>query len=156
MLEIRQFEPDNVLKIVPREPDRSILMSVADPLEYAREYVKRGPCWTLWNGDEPIACAGMIILWPHVAESWALTSESVARFPIAFHKAAKWAIEKAMFDNELFRLQVTIPETHIKSCKWIERLGFKNESTMPMYGTDGSTYIRFVKFCADRREEWVS
>src|SRR5260221_6630432 len=115
MLEIKQFQPADILAMDPREPDKSIIASIANPLEIAREYVKRGPCWTLWNGKVPIACAGMIILWPHVAGSWALTSELVSQYPICVHKAVKWAIEKVMNEHELHRLQVAIPETHLVS-----------------------------------------
>lgn len=151
MLEIRQFEPTDILAMNPREPDKSIIASIDNPLETAKEYVKRGPCWTLWNGAVPIACAGMIILWPHVAESWALTSELVSKYPVCFHRAVKWGIEKTMNEHQLYRLQVCIPETHLVSCRWIQALGFEKESTMRNYGPDAGTYFKFVKLWNDRR-----
>lgn len=134
-----------------REPDKGTISLLTDAIGMAREYAARGPCWTLWNGETPVACAGIIVLWTGVAEAWALTSPLVSQFPIGFHRAAKQVLSGAMYEYKLHRLQVSIPSTHSVSCNWIRSLGFQFEGRMEKYGPAKDDWLRFV-----RLSEWAS
>lgn len=145
MLEIREFQPLDILSLHWREPDKSITESLDNPLEIARQYAKAGPAWTaFWDGT-PAFCAGVILLWRGLGEGWVLSSDLVAQHPFAFHRAIRKHLEEVIREHKLRRVQVAIPETHTTSCRWILRLGFLYESSMPKYGPMGDTYHRFAR-----------
>jgi hypothetical protein len=144
-LQVRQFEPEDVLAISAREPDASIMASLPDPLAVAKQYRDSGPAWTGLLDGQPMVCSGVVILWPGLAEGWALTSSLAAQYPLAFHRVIKHKLNELISANNLRRVQVAIPETHQVSCRWITHLGFNCEGIMPKYGPDGADYLRFAR-----------
>lgn len=142
MLEIIPFEPEHLELIAAREPDLSVLRSMPDAKKLAAEYAERGPCWTgFWDG-QAMAAVGIVILWNHVAEGWALTSDLVRQHPCAFHRAVCHKLRYVMQKYELNRLQLSIQHSNLVSRMWAYRLGFRNEGRMKKFGPEGEDYVR--------------
>lgn len=145
MFEVRQFDPEHLLAVLPREPDRTISEGAGDLLKLARLQNDLGPAFTgFWN-ETPVACAGLNIVWPRVAEGWAYTSALVTRHPCFFHRSIARELDRLITAHNLHRVQVHIPRSHSVSQQWIMRLGFKYESELPKYGHDGETYFCFAR-----------
>jgi hypothetical protein len=143
MLEIVQFEPEHLELVMGREPDRGVLLSLPDVTRVASEYATRGPSWTgFWNG-QGMACVGLVILWPHVAEGWAYTSDLVRQHPCAFHRAVCHKLRYVMQKYELNRLQLSIQRSNTVSRMWAYRLGFRSEGKMRKFGPEGEDYVRY-------------
>jgi hypothetical protein len=59
------------------------------------KYAEAGPAFTGRIADGRIlACAGLMVQVPWVADGWMLPTPLVARYPLAFHKTVKDALEK--------------------------------------------------------------
>src|SRR5882762_6511160 len=143
MLEIKPFEPEHLALVIGREPDLGVLRSMPDVKKIAAEYATRGPCWTgFWNG-QAMASVGIVILWPHVAEGWAFTSDLVRQHPCAFHRAVCHKLRYVMQKYELHRLQLSIQHSHTVSRMWAYRLGFRSEGRMKKFGPSGDNYVRY-------------
>lgn len=143
------FEPEHALQLSPREPDKPALIG-ADIIERARLYRTLGPAFTGFWDDVPMVCAGIIVLWQGLGEGWAYTSDLVHAHPIAFHRTMKRVMDIASEQYNLRRLQVCVDHEYIVSRRWIERMGFSFESTMPKFGPSGETFCRYVKFFNER------
>lgn len=145
MWEIKPFHPDDILHIRSREPDRTIAASLPNATDAARGFAASGPCWTGFFNSTPVVCAGFVILWPGVAEGWAMTSDWCRDHPVIFHKAATRQINNMVHSHSLWRLQLAIPVSHRVSCAWAKRMGFVLEGVMLKYGPDQADYFRYVR-----------
>jgi len=144
MLVIKPFEPEHLDLVMAREPDLSVLRSMPDAKKIAVEYAERGPSWTgFWDG-QGMACVGIVILWNHVAEGWALTSDLVRQHPCAFHRAVCHKLRYVMQKYELNRLQLSIQRSNAVSRQWAYRLGFRSEGKMRKFGPEGEDYVRYA------------
>lgn len=151
MLEIVKFEPEHILQIEGREPDRSILAGLDNALEMAKNHATHGPAWTGFWDSKPMACVGIVILWDGCAEGWALTSDLVREHPCAFHRAVYKKLDEVTREYKIHRLQLSIPHSHIVSRMWAYRLGFRNEGRMRKFGPppmhdDYCRYARIYSF----------
>jgi hypothetical protein len=111
----------------------------------AKELRTNGPCYTVMTDkDEIIACGGVVLLWPGVAEAWALTSDLVAQYALAFHRISKVTVSSAIQFWKLHRVQAVVHSRHEVSQRWVKRLGFKREAILTRYGADQSQYIMYA------------
>lgn len=144
MLTIEQFEPEDVLDLTPREPDKTQTASV-NLMERSRLYRQMGPCFTgFWN-TVPVVCAGIIVLWPGLGEGWAYTSGWVWDHPVTFYRNFKRVMEHAAKEANLARLQVSVAENHFVSRLWLLRMGYQEEGLMRKYGPEGADYVRMAR-----------
>ena len=109
----------------------------------AYEYLTHGPAFTGICGGQLIGCAGLFILWPGVAEAWAVSTPLWPSKALSVHKAILTGLNELSATLGLWRIQTAVNEAHKVSYKWVEHLGFKYEGAMPGYGPDAATYLRF-------------
>jgi hypothetical protein len=102
----------------------------------------RGPCLTLMNDKEAIACGGLMLMWPGTAEIWVRLS--LGKCGPAAARELKKQTYRWIEEHHLNRLQATAPAEWVQDCKFIEWLGMKAESTMKKYGPNGVDQIRFA------------
>jgi len=145
MVQVRPFEPDDLLMIQAREPDSSIAAGIPDLVESARLYEKYGPAFTGLIDGVPLAAAGLVIIWPGVATGWAFTSAMVPKYRLSFHRTIKQYLDMLVRERNLHRVQVEIPVSHTVSREWVKRLGFHEEGIMRQFGADKSDYVRSVR-----------
>lgn len=100
---------------------------------------------TLFNGDgDPIACAGLFLLWPGVAECWSLvTLEARMLYPLALHKGALSLVEEWRKIG-LHRIQVNVLSNFIPALDWASKLGFVHEGPLHNYGPNKERLERFA------------
>jgi hypothetical protein len=144
-LRIETFKPEHLLGMLPREPERTMALTVPDYVATAKLYAEHGPAFTGFVSGIPIAVAGIMLPWPGLGTAWAFTTSLVAQFPCAFHRTVKRKIEEIALENGLRRLQMDVPESHTVSRRWALRLGFRKECAMPSFGPANDTWMRYVR-----------
>lgn len=106
-----------------------------------------GPALTLLDKDKRIlACFGIVFVGPKTAEAWALMGDDTRKNMKSIHKAAKWCLEEAHKRYGVRRLQAAISSERPTAMRWAQKLGFNPEASMPRFGPDGETFIRYVRF----------
>jgi len=149
-LEIIPFEPEHLRLMQPRAFEAREMRLLGGGEERARIYAGLGPAYTgILTGDEDsqltiLACGGLIMHWRGVAEAWLVTTDQVAMHPVVFHRTIIRIFKVLMESMGLWRVQIAIKAGHRVSCKWVLRLGFREEGPAPRYGPDGSDYLRFA------------
>lgn len=145
MLEIIPFEPEHLRNLQARSFEGREMAAFADPEAQAREYLRRGPAFSGLIEGRLMGCLGVCLLWRGVAEVWMVTTDLVAQFPLAFHRAISQGIAVMEKSLNLWRLQVAVHHEHKISRNWLRRLNFQEEGEMPRYGPDGATYVRMAR-----------
>ena len=106
---------------------------------------EKGLSYTCMINNEPIASAGMKIIWQGVAEGWVIASNKVWDHPLLIGKAIKKNFAKLAKENNIKRVQTAVREDFKKGIQFAEWLGLKNEGLMKHYGFDGSHQYRYAR-----------
>lgn len=138
---IERMRLDDVLHMELREVDITALCKAEDWLADILDRMRKGISYTIYHDKTPIACAGIIPIYPGVAEVWALTGKLVNKYPLAFHKACKKIVAEALESNH--RVQCTVEASYDKSVKWIEALGFEREGTLRGFNAYAEDYYMY-------------
>jgi hypothetical protein len=144
MMRIVAFEPDHLTAITPRAFEAKEMLLLGNIRERAQEYLRYGPAFTGVDGDQIVGCAGLVVLWPGVAEAWAVSTHLWPSRAKSVHKAILHGLRELSFTMGLWRIQTAIHGNHEVSYRWLLRMGFKDEGDMPGYGPDGVTYLRMA------------
>ena len=122
---------------------RQLLESKVAP-ESLRAYLDKYS-WTLESEGKPVACIGIVPLWPGVASCWGLFSEAALRYPTTLFRFALDGLAAAESKLNLRRIETTAPRTHLKAHRWLEHLGFQSEGIARAYGFDGSDHVHYAR-----------
>jgi RimJ/RimL family protein N-acetyltransferase len=104
-----------------------------------------GLAFTCMINNEPIASAGMKLLWDGVAEGWVLATSKVWNHPLIIARAIKKNFARLAMEHKIHRVQTAVRAEFgigIKFAKW---LGLENEGLMKRYGFDGADHYRFAR-----------
>ena len=142
MIEIREYIPDDYLKVNRRHFDSLTVMHFPNPKLVAIN-LSKGPAFTGVANGEIIACGGILPLWKGVGEAWVVSSELVSLYPITFAKVIWRKLKSIIEELELERVQTTVDVEHKVSQKWLERMNFENEGLMRKF-LGGRDYYRYA------------
>jgi len=95
--------------------------------------------------DEPVAIFGGFFISQGVFQVWSLMSESVRKYPLAFHKSVKEMIDHWFERLNMTRMQMSVRVDHVEGARWAELLGFSCEGTMKKYGPTGDDHKLFAR-----------
>lgn len=127
-VKLRDFQQGDLAKVDPN----SSLIGKEDML---RSY---NSLFTFEHEGNPIACAGLVQLWPGTAEAWTVLGASARANPIWFVKRLKKELHNQIVQLRLHRVQMHVEDTpELKH--WAEVLGFHLEGTMERYTQDRKT-----------------
>ena len=142
MIELRKYIPEDFMIIKRRDFDGLTFNNFPNPKAIAQRLTK-GTAYTITDGYEIVASAGVLHLWKGVGEGWAVTSKLVEKYPVFFAKTVWDKINEIIEDMQLVRLQTLVDSEHIVSQKWLERMGFTNEGLMRKY-LGGRDFFRYA------------
>lgn len=139
------FAPDHfhALDLKP-DPGQEAFMGSPQKDELLERAMK-SPSFTIMVGTRPVACMGLLILWPGVAEGWAFVANDIRRYSMSFLKTAFWIIEQARARNNLHRIQAVVHEDFKTGQKFMKHLGFYPEAKLVAYGPDGANYMLYAR-----------
>jgi hypothetical protein len=102
---------------------------------------RQGPCFTALVHGSPIACFGLVRMWPGVAEAWLLTDRRIKRYALPFTRAARKFFDCAEQSERLHRVQITCDVRFSGAVEWASAVGFVVEARLHRYGPDGTDHI---------------
>ena len=115
------------------------------------EFKNLGLGFTLLDGDRPVVCGGIIIVWEGVGVLWVFGKrENIYTEPIL--EAIKIYLSVTAESNHIHRLQVSSAEIHRN---FYECLGFSCESIMQNCGPKGENYLMMRRLFDTNRGEGV-
>lgn len=131
-MRIVPFEPDH-LKQLLLQPSQAMMQPLLDSAEYAQSLKDAGPAYSLVDGDEVFACAGLIPQWEGRAVAWALISEEAGPHFLRITRAVR-----RCFDLHPFRrIETAVSHDFQQGHRWAQMLGFTREGLMRSYTPDG-------------------
>ena len=122
-------------------------LSGQPPLEeLARAYAAAGPAWTVLDGEEVIACGGVVRFWPGVGESWCWAGAGVDAVPVAFARLVRRIVQDLTQGHGFHRLQLHARLDDVRANRFATHLGFTLEGRCPGFGADRSTHNLYGRF----------
>ena len=137
MVELRPYRPCDLRHIQGRAYEKEL-----DGVRYARQFAK-GPAWTIWDGNQRVVAAGVILYWQGVGEVWMYLSEWIYKHPQQFCRISKRQLNTVIKENDLHRIQAPICSDMPINIAFAEAMGFTKEATLRKYGPDGKDYIMY-------------
>jgi hypothetical protein len=141
--EMIPFEPWHLTAILGREEIANDLETVR-LFGMAQDYLRQGPAYSIVTDEDILWCGGMLILWPGVAEAWAVPSLSALDYPVTVHRLIYRMVDRVKESLHLRRIQCSVVHGYKQSRKWVKMFGFCFEGKMRNYGPDGETHYRYA------------
>ena len=104
-----------------------------------------GLAFTCMINNEPIAAAGMKLLWDGVAEGWVIATEKVLQHPLLVARAIKKDFAHIAKENNINRVQTAIRANYTTGLKFAKWLGLEEEGLMKKFGFDGSDQYMYAR-----------
>jgi RimJ/RimL family protein N-acetyltransferase len=145
-LDVRDFEPADYLAIWDQIAGQFPSPRHLHPHRWAEEYAESGPAFTGWWHGHILACAGLMMPWPHLASAWAVLTPEGRRHPVMVHRTVRRFLDALAAAHQLRRIEAIAIEQDPRARRWLERLGFAIESRRPLWGPQGEAGINYVRF----------
>ena len=98
--------------------------------------------YTVLAASRPIACGGVIEMWPGRAEAWAVLDATCRRDFMAVHNAARRFLDLL----NIRRVEAVVEVGFAAGHRWLRALGFHMEAPrMLRYGWDGRDYSLYAR-----------
>lgn len=104
-----------------------------------------GLAFTCMINNEPIAAAGMKILWTGVAEGWVIATAKVWKHPRTIARAIKKNFARLALEHKIHRVQTAVRSEYQTGLKFATWLGLENEGLMKKFGFDGTDHYRYAR-----------
>ena len=133
------FNPAH-LEILALQPSQVHFSKLFDP-EYGPALAAAGPCFTAVEGDEIIACSGVIKHWENRATAWALISGNAGPYFVRIHKAVKRFLDTTDFKRVEAYADAGFEQGH----RWLKMLGFEEEGYMRCFSPVGDDAVLYAR-----------
>lgn len=100
-----------------------------------------GVAWAALDGDDVIACAGIVQAHEQRGMAWAMFSERALRQFKLIHRVVRMVLDGAKWR----RIEMTVDANHAAAIAWAERLGFEREGLMRAVTPDGRDCFLYAK-----------
>lgn len=127
-IRLREFQITDLAEVDPN----SSLIGKEDMLQSYHSL------FTFDYNDRPVACAGLVQLWPGVAEAWTVLGGWAKGHPIWLVKRLRAELRVQIGAMHLWRVQMHIEDTP-ELQRWAQVLGFHHEGTLVKYTKEGKT-----------------
>lgn len=139
-MKIVRLIPDHILA-VQLQPAQSYAHALVGP-DNARDLAAaKGVAWSALDGQEVIACAGILEMHPERGMAWALLSDQALRQFKTIHRIVSQVIAASPWR----RVEMTVDCRHSAAIAWAERLGFQREGQMRAYTPDGRDCFLYAR-----------
>lgn len=130
------------MRIVPFEPVhlRALVLQDAQswmgPMlraDYGEALKRGGPCFTALDGDEVLACSGVLRMWENRDQAWALMAANSGRHFVGIYRGIKRFLDL----HDARRVEATVDSNFDEGHRLMRLLGFEREGRMRAYLMDG-------------------
>lgn len=131
-----------------REDDRAEVMATSwtdDLFDFAIECVRSPGVKLVVRNDAgvPVCVGGVANHQPGVGQAWLVGTPDIGKMGLQVVTAAKGLFAAVMDNGGVHRLQAFSAATHTRAHRWLELMGFNEESRMPKFGKAGEEFIVF-------------
>jgi len=133
------FEPAHLAALDPPAFDPAQLR------RFAAAYRPAGPAFTLMEMDRPLGSAGLLIE-AGEGRAWAFLSKRLRRRPMLLHRTVARALPALMAHYELQAVTAEAHAAFAAARRWLTRLGFHHETTLPAFAGTTETYKRYRRW----------
>lgn len=138
------FAPWHLAAINPREPEAAALRP-SERLAYGRTVASGFQCQTaLKDHLLPIACWGVVEYPARCLTGFLALDVAADRYPVALWRISRKFFTDALSRPECHRVEFTLPPSHVRSIRWLERLGFECEGTLRRRGYHGEDVLMYA------------
>ena len=110
--------------------------------EHAQQLaVAEGVAWAALDGEDVIACAGIVQAHEQRGLAWAMFSDRALRQFKLIHRVTRLVLAGARWR----RIEMTVDVSHTAAIVWAERLGFEREGRMRALTLDGRDCFLYAK-----------
>jgi len=110
------------------------------------EVSNTGPCFSIFNDESLVACAGLIQHWYGRFHGWVLIDKSLDRYGLLWmHRRIKRYMAKFQEDELYRRIETVVDISICQNMRWPSMLGFKQEGHLSKYDSQGRDYILFAR-----------
>lgn len=138
-LVVRAFHPDDYARIQGQEHLTIPYLSYPAMLEK----LGRAVTWTV-NG-QPVACAGLVRVWPTTAEAWTVVSPTVRETAREFHYSVKRFLQLGWDVMRLHRIQTYVAADQPQFERWAKACGFRREGYLVAWGPQREDYLMMAR-----------
>lgn len=135
------FEPEHLLSIVDVSENVRREQDGIDLLELGRKHKEDGPCLTLLEGDEAMACGGITFIFERSASIWVRVSKRAGPH---VHKELKDQFYRWVETHKLDRMQAVARGDWEADQKYFEWMGMTREGVMRKYGPNGADQVLYA------------
>lgn len=134
---VRAFEPSDVLAVLNRDGKQVPHGTVIDQ-------ANNGLAWTAVLDDVPLACGGIVLLWPGVGSAWMMVSKEMMSYPFWLTRTVKDFLYASAAHHHLHRVETVALADSLVNQQWLEALGFVREGGVAhSYLTDKRSVVRY-------------
>lgn len=142
MIEIVKFEPGHYHRIQEQGATDHLRPHVTE--QHLAALAALPHSYTALVDGQPIACGGLIPMWPGRAEAWAVLDATCGRQFLAVHNAARRFLDMV----DIHRIEASVEVGFVAGHRWLRALGFHMEAPrMLRYGWDGRDYSLYARVC---------
>jgi RimJ/RimL family protein N-acetyltransferase len=109
--------------------------------KYGAALRRGGPCFSGFDGDQMIGCAGIIHQWDNRAIAWALLSQDCGKCFVKIHKAVRNFLDMADYN----RIEAYVDADFEQGHRWVEMLKFEQEGLMRQFNPDGRDAYMYAR-----------
>lgn len=131
-MHIVPFEPGHLRSLVLQDA-QTWMSSVLMDEHYGISLKNSGPCFTLENNGDVIACAGLVHMWENRDQAWALISRDAGKNFVRMFRAMQSFLDL----QDTRRIEATVDAKFLQGHRLMRMLGFEYEGLMRAYLSDG-------------------
>lgn len=139
-MKIVRLQAEHVLAVQLQEAQAFALPMI--DIAHARQLVEsEGVGWAALDGDDVIACAGIVQAHAQRGMAWAMFSQRALQQFKLIHRVTRHVLASAPWR----RIEMTVDARHEAAIAWAERLGFEREGLMRAATPDGRDCFLYAK-----------
>jgi hypothetical protein len=142
MIERIAFQPEHLLSL-PVGAEVALYRQTAPLRLWAEMHRRAGPCVSIVADGEVMACGGIGLAWPGVAEAWMTLSPEGAQKPHVLLEIRK-QVREWIETYHLWRLQASAMCAWPKAARFLEWLGMQKEGVLRRMAPDGADMVLYA------------
>lgn len=141
MIEVHPYRYTDALAFDPKE------IGVKNQPDYVKwaKMNELGVGYTIVDGNQIIACAGIRIFWEGVGEAWAIMSNNSSRYLKVVLEEFSKRLEFYIQEKKIRWIQSAISTESEKNIHFAQHFGFERKCEMKGYLPDGSDALLYAR-----------
>lgn len=116
-------------------------------LNTCTKYIFNGESIAIMAEDVVVGVIGLVNIGYHSGSGWALLTNEILKYPIAFSKMTKQWMKETVERKHVRRVEIIVSSQDLEANRWAKFLGFEHEGTLRKFYEDSTnanllSYVR--------------